>query len=86
MKARRTESSREKMVGALPPPGAVFLTKAQMAALLQVSVRCITDMMKRGELPYLKLRGGFVRFRLEDVQRRLSETALVCHATTEGAQ
>lgn len=78
MKTRRTQTRREKIVGALPPSGAVFLTKAQMAALLQVSVRCITDMMKRGELPYLKLRGGFVRFRLDDVHRRFSETALVC--------
>ena len=57
-----------------------------MAALLQVSVRCVTDMMKRGELPYLKLRGGFVRFRLEDVQRRFSETALVCPAPEEVAK
>lgn len=86
MKTRANKESRAKILAALPPSDAVFLTKAQMAALLQVSVRCITDMMKRGELPYLKLRGGFVRFRLEDVQRRLSETALVCHPTTENAQ
>ena len=41
-------------------------------------------MMKRGELPYLKLkRSGFVRFRLEDVHRHLSEHALVCHGAAE---
>ncbi len=59
------------------PPGHLFLTKAQMAGVLQVSVRCVTDMMKRGEIPFLKLRGRFVRFRLEDVQQHLTATALV---------
>lgn len=74
---RRIPHSGE--AGALTPAGALLLTKAQMAGVLQVSVRCVSDMMKRGELPYLKLRGRFVRFRLEDVQRRLNETALVCN-------
>ncbi len=63
--------------------GHLFLTKPQLAGILQISVRCITDMMKRGELDYLKLRGRFVRFRLEDVQRRLNETALVCNRAPE---
>lgn len=65
------------------PAGHLFLTKPQMAGVLQVSVRCITDMMKRGEIPFLKLRGRFVRFRLEDVQRHLSEHALVCNGAPE---
>ncbi len=61
------------------PPGQMFFTKPQMAGILQVSVRTVTSMMANGELCYLKLRGRFVRFRLEDVQRRLNETAFVCN-------
>jgi excisionase family DNA binding protein len=54
-----------------------------MGCVLQVSIRTITAMMASGELPYLKLRGRFVRFRLEDVQRHLSEHALVCNGAAE---
>jgi excisionase family DNA binding protein len=60
------------------PPGHLLLTKEQMSGVIQVSIRTITAMMASGELPYLKLRGRFVRFRLEDVHRHLSEHALVC--------
>lgn len=58
----------------------VLFTKPQMAAMLQISVRCLTDMMKRGEVSYLKLNGRLVRFRVEDVLRRLTEVALVCNS------
>lgn len=61
------------------PEGVVLYTKAQMAALLQVSIRCLCEMMRRGEVSYLKIGGKMVRFRMEDVQKRLSETVLVCH-------
>ena len=55
--------------------------------MLKVSLRTITEMMNRGELAYLKIGGRLVRFRLEDVERRLNETALVCNggAGKEGA-
>ena len=56
-----------------------YFTKAEMAEMLQVSLRTITEMMSRGELAYLKIGGRLVRFRLEDVERRLNETALVCN-------
>ena len=71
-----------------PHLAAVLLfTKPQMAAMLQVSIRCLSDMMKRGEVSYLKLNGRLVRFRSEDVLRRLNEVALVCNANDgkEGA-
>jgi excisionase family DNA binding protein len=58
----------------------LLFTKPQMAAMLQVSIRCLTDMMKRGEVTYLRLNGRLVRFRAEDVLRRLSEVALVNNA------
>ncbi len=61
-----------------------FFTKREMAGLLKVSLRTITEMMNRGDLAYLKIGGRLVRFRLEDVERRLNETALVCHGAAPG--
>ena len=57
--------------------GEGFYTKSEMARLLKVSIRSVTKMMRRGLLPYLRWEGT-VRFRLEDVNRRLSETCLFC--------
>ena len=62
------------------PPGLLLYTKPQMAAVLQVSLRCLSDMMRRGDISYLKINRRMVRFRPEDVVRRLCETSLVCHA------
>ncbi len=59
------------------PPGQMFLTKAQMAALLQVSIRTITAMMAKKEIPFLRLKGRLIRFCLDDVHRHLIKTALV---------
>ena len=56
-----------------PKLAAVALfTKRQMAAMLQISIRTLNDMMQRGEVSYLKINGRLVRFRLEDVNRRLT--------------
>lgn len=87
MKRRPSIKSRA-VVTQVPtlPLGQMLFTKPQIAGFLQVSVRCISDMMKRGEIPYLKLRGRFVRFRVEDVQRHLTETALVCNRAPEGVK
>jgi hypothetical protein len=65
----------------------ILFTKPQMAAMLQISIRCLNDMMHRGEISYLKLNGKLVRFRVEDALQRLSEVALVCNSTDgkEGA-
>ena len=61
-----------------PPSGERFVTKPELAALLMVSVRCITNMMRRGELAYWKIGGRLVRFQLANVERRLNETVLAC--------
>jgi len=76
--ARPTRNERVADVTALPP-GFIYLTKPQMAGILQVSVRCVWEMMQRGELPFFRLRGRFIRFRLEEVHQRLKETSFVCN-------
>jgi excisionase family DNA binding protein len=68
----------------LPPPEERFFTKREMAALLKISVRCLTDMMRRGEIAYLKINNRIVRFRLQDVNQRLGETVLVCQRNDGG--
>jgi excisionase family DNA binding protein len=60
------------------PVGQGIFTKPELAKHLKVSIRTITEMMKRGELAYIKINGRLVRFRLEDVHARLTETCLVC--------
>ena len=64
------------------PQGVLLFTKAQIAAAMQVSLRCLTGMMNRGEISYLKNNGRIVRFRPEDALRRLNEKTLVCNDTT----
>ena len=59
------------------PAGVVGLTKEQMAAALQVSVRTLNGMMGRGEISYYKIGSKLVRFRLEDALKRMGETVLV---------
>lgn len=61
------------------PEGERFFTKPEVARLLKVCVRCVSKMMRRGELPYLKIGRRLVRFRLADIERRLTETVLVCN-------
>ncbi len=58
-------------------PDVVCLTKAQMAAALQVCPRTITEMMRRGEIAYFKIGPRLVRFRIEDALERMRETVLV---------
>jgi hypothetical protein len=58
------------------PPGVILYTKPQMAAALQVSVRCLEEMMHRGDICYLKIHGRIVRFHPDEALRRLSETSL----------
>jgi predicted site-specific integrase-resolvase len=69
---------------ALPPPEERFFTKREMAGLMKISVRCLTDMMRRGEIAYLKINNRIVRFRLQDVNQRLGETVLVCQHNDGG--
>ena len=64
-------------VGELQGRGVVGLTKAQMAAALQVCPRTITEMMRRGEIAYFKIGPRLVRFRIEEALKRMGETVLV---------
>ena len=75
MKRRAQVTHCEKI-----PQGVLLHTKPQMAALLQVSVRCLNEMMARGEVSYLKIGGKLVRFRAAQVLRRLRDTSLVVKA------
>jgi len=67
------------------PAGELFFTKPEMARILKVSLRTLCEMMDRGEIAYLKIGGRLVRFRLEDVQRRLTETCLRVETPTKEA-
>jgi excisionase family DNA binding protein len=69
---------RKENVGDLQARGVVGLTKGQMAAALQVSLRTITEMMRRGEISYFKI-GKLVRFRIEDALERMGETIFINH-------
>lgn len=81
----RHRADRKTEGGIVLPPEERFFTKPELAKVLKVSVRCITDMMRRGEIRYLKINGHLVRFRLQDVNQRLSETVLCCEGT-EGSE
>jgi excisionase family DNA binding protein len=54
-----------------------YLTKDQVAKLLGVSRRTVDNFMRRGWLVYHKI-GRTVRFRMDDVNQHLNETARVC--------
>lgn len=49
-----------------------FLTKVQMAKILQVTVRTLENYMMQGWIPYIRI-GRTVRFRLKDVNAHLDE-------------
>ncbi|HOX58215.1 MAG TPA: excisionase family DNA-binding protein [Candidatus Paceibacterota bacterium] len=54
---------------------AQLLTRGELAAALNVSVRTVDRMLAEDELPCMKLRGSLVRFYLPDVLRGLAATA-----------
>jgi excisionase family DNA binding protein len=58
-------------------PNVVCLTKTQMAAVLQVSVRTINGMMARGDIAYFRIRPRLVRFPVDEALKRMGETVLV---------
>ncbi len=81
MKNQRSEVRGQKeapgSLSELQARGVVALTKAQMAAALQISVRSLNGMMARGEVAYFQIGSRLVRFRIEDALKRMSETVLV---------
>jgi excisionase family DNA binding protein len=56
-----------------------YLTKDEVAALLGVSRRTVDNFMRRGWLVYHKI-GRTVRFRMNDVNQHLNQTARVCRS------
>lgn len=50
-----------------------LLSKRGLAPRLQISVRTLDAWMKRGLVPFIKIGGKTVRFRLADVIQKLSE-------------
>lgn len=74
---------KQKSIGELQAAGVVGLTKGQMAAALQMSVRSLTAMMQRGEISFWKI-GRLVRFPIEEAVKRMNETVLV--AAEEGEE
>jgi excisionase family DNA binding protein len=54
-----------------------YLTKDEVAAMLGVARRTVDNFMRRGWLVYHKI-GRTVRFRKNDVDQHLNETARVC--------
>lgn len=70
-----------------PQLAAVMLfTKPQMAAMLQISVRTLNALMQQGDVSYLRVKGKLVRFRAEDVIRRLKEVGMVNPPADERAE
>ena len=61
---------KQQSIGELQGRGVVGLTKAQMAAALQISVRSLNGLMARGEVAYWRIGGRLIRFRVEDAVRR----------------
>ena len=57
-----------------------YLTKREVAGLLHVTPRTIDNMMRRGQLVWVKL-GRTVRFKLDALERHIDETARVCRRT-----
>ena len=50
-----------------------LLTRQELAGFLQVCVRTVDSMVALGEIEALRIRGRLVRFRLEDVLRKLKK-------------
>ena len=49
-----------------------LLTKRTLAPRLDISIRTLDTWMKKGLVPYIKVGGKTVRFRLEDVLQKLN--------------
>jgi excisionase family DNA binding protein len=70
----KVAASTDVLVQVRPPvptsvaPYDPILTKRQLAAHMQVSLRTVQNWMEKGSLPYYKI-GKTVRFRLSDVKR-----------------
>ena len=69
--------SGAESIEALRARGVLVVTKAQMAVALQVTYRCVTKMMSRGEIPFFRVGGKHVRIRVEEALKRMEARAEV---------
>ncbi len=67
----------QQSMGELQAMGVVCLTKTQMAAALQISVRSLNAMMARGDVAFFRFGPRLVRFRMEEALKRMAERVLV---------
>ena len=58
------------------PDSGCYMTKAQVAKMLEVTVRTVDSLMKRGLLVYLKI-GRTVRFKRADVEEHLRSSCRI---------
>jgi excisionase family DNA binding protein len=84
--AGRSEEARLFDGHAAEPRAIPFLTRQELAVVLQVGLRTVDAMVAAGEIPTVRLRTSIVRFYLPDVVRQLTATALTRkHGRAAGA-
>ena len=71
------KKAKQRTLSELQADGVVCLTKTQMAAALQISVRSLNAMMARGDVAFFRIAPRLVRFRIEEALKRMSERVLV---------
>jgi excisionase family DNA binding protein len=74
-KVEQSEASGQSAVAG-QGGGLRFLTREELAEVLQISIRTVDAMVAAEEIPCVRLRGAIVRFYLPDVVRHLTATAL----------
>ncbi len=77
---------RGESVEELRARGVMALTKAQVAAALQVTYRTITEMIRRGEISCFRVGKRLVRIRIEEALRVMEargERAVTCGEVAE---
>ena len=68
---RPSPQGGEVVASAAAAVGERLWKRKELAPVLRVSLRTLDKMVALGEIPCLRLRGRLVRFRLEDVLRKL---------------
>jgi excisionase family DNA binding protein len=69
--SRPSPQGGEGVASAAAAPGERLWKRKELAPVLRVSLRTLDTMVALGEIPCLRLRGRLIRFRLEDVLRKL---------------
>ena len=77
VKKHYDSGNMQKLQKAWGAKGVVWLTKTQMAAALQISVRSLNNLMARGDVAFFRIGPRLVRFRIEEALKRMSERVLV---------